>query len=73
MSLGTLIQALLTMAAALTLWKSGQPSVADARDQPAWSNALTFVTIGFMSASVGLQGIMGKRVNTQFATTGVLF
>lgn len=73
LSLGTLIQALLTMAAALTLWKSGQPSVADARDQPAWSNALTFVTIGFMSASVGLQGIMGKRVNTQFATTGVLF
>lgn len=70
--IGTFIQALFTMAAAIAVWNSNQPSIADARDTPAWSNALTFVTIGFMSASVGLQGIMGKRVNTQFATTVVL-
>lgn len=67
--LGTFIQALFTMAAALCIWKSGQPSVADARSMPAWSDALSYATIGFMSASMGLQGIMGKRVNTQFATT----
>lgn len=66
---GTFIQTLFTMAAALCVWKSGQGSVADSRADPAWSNALTYVTIGFMSASMGLQGIMGKRVNTQFATT----
>ncbi|GJE86774.1 DUF1275 domain-containing protein [Phanerochaete sordida] len=70
--LGTFIQTLFTMSAAVTVWKSGQPSTADARSDPAWSNALTYVTIGFMSASMGLQGIMGKRVNTQFATTIVL-
>ncbi|OCH88541.1 hypothetical protein OBBRIDRAFT_795162 [Obba rivulosa] len=70
--LGTMIQALFTMAAALAAWKSGQGSVADNRGDPAWTNALTFVALGFMSASMGLQGIMGKRVNTQFATTIVL-
>ncbi|TBU37797.1 hypothetical protein BD309DRAFT_931787 [Dichomitus squalens] len=70
--LGTLIQALFTMAAALTAWKSGQGSVAEVRGNPAWTNADTFVAIGFMSASMGLQGIMGKRVNTQFTTTVVL-
>jgi len=30
------------------------------------------VGLGWMSASIGLQGIMGKRVNSQFATTVVL-
>ena len=67
--LGTFLQALFTMAAALCAWKSGQPSVTDSRAEPVWTNALTFAAIGFMSASMGLQGIMGKRVNTQFATT----
>ncbi len=67
--LGTLIQALFTMAAAIAAWKSGQGSIAEIRGNPAWTNALTFVAVGFMSASLGLQGIMGKRVNTQFATT----
>ncbi len=71
--LGTMIQALFTMAAALTAWKSGQGSIAEVRGDPAWSNALTFVAIAFMSASLGLQGIMGKRVNTQFATTSECF
>ncbi|KAL4068486.1 hypothetical protein V8B97DRAFT_2058722 [Scleroderma yunnanense] len=72
MALGTFIQTLFTMAAAIAIWKSGQPSFADARSNPAWSNTLSFVCIGFMSASMGLQGIMGKRLNTQFTTTVVL-
>ncbi|KAI6012086.1 hypothetical protein BKA83DRAFT_4370004 [Pisolithus microcarpus] len=72
MTLGTFIQTLFTMAAAIAIWKSGQPSVSDSRDDPAWSNVASFVCIGFMSASMGLQGIMGKRMNTQFTTTVVL-
>ena len=68
-ALGTFLQALFTMAAALAIWKSGEASTTNARDDPAWHNALSFVCIAFMSASMGLQGIMGKRVNTQFATT----
>jgi len=63
------MQAFFTMAAALAFWKSGQPSISGARDLPAWTNALTFVGLAFISASLGLQGIMGKRLNTQFGTT----
>lgn len=67
--LGTFIQALFTMGAAISLWKSGQDSVASGRNSPAWTDASTYACLGLMSASMGLQGIMGKRVNTQFATT----
>lgn len=72
MSLGTFIQALFTMAGAIAIWQSGQPSTANSRANPAWTNTLSFVCIGFISASMGLQGIMGKRMNTQFTTTVVL-
>jgi len=74
--LGTMIQALFTMAAALAVWQSGQgtasTSIASSRGDPAWTDARAFVALGFASASIGLQGIMGKRVNTQFTTTVVL-
>ncbi|KAG2756932.1 hypothetical protein P692DRAFT_20713837, partial [Suillus brevipes Sb2] len=40
--------------------------VADSRANPTWTSMLSFVCVGFMSASIGLQGIMGKRINTQF-------
>lgn len=66
---GTFVQALFSMAAAIAFWKSDQPSVAGERDLPSWTNALTFVGLAFMSASLGLQGIQGKRLNTQFGTT----
>ncbi|KAF8221588.1 hypothetical protein L208DRAFT_1327093 [Tricholoma matsutake] len=69
---GTFTQALFTMAAAIAIWKSGQPSIASDRGNPAWTNALTFVGLAFMSMSLGLQGIQGKRLNTQFGTTIVL-
>ncbi|KAJ7148633.1 hypothetical protein C8R43DRAFT_1128866 [Mycena crocata] len=70
--LSTLLQVLLTMAAALTIWKSGQGSIAAVRGDPSWNNALTYVGLAFMSASLGVQGIVGKRLNTQFTTTIVL-
>ncbi|KAF8799762.1 hypothetical protein BYT27DRAFT_7176191 [Phlegmacium glaucopus] len=69
---GTFIQALFTMASAIAFWKAEQPSISNARDDPAWTNALTFVGLAFMSASLGVQGILGKRLNTQFGTTIVL-
>jgi len=72
LALGTFIQALFTMAASIALWQSGQGSIAGNRGEPSWTNTLTFVGLGFMSASLGLQGIMGKRLNTQFTTTIVL-
>jgi hypothetical protein len=59
------------MAAAVALWKSGQGSIASDRGDPAWTNTLTFVALTFMSASLGLQGIQGKRLNTQFGTTSM--
>jgi hypothetical protein len=57
------------MAAAIAFWKAGQPSISGARDLPAWTNALSFVGLGLISASFGVQGIVGKRLNTQFGTT----
>jgi hypothetical protein len=70
--LGTFFQALLTMGGAIALWQSHQGSVASGRDVPSWTKAGTYACLGLISASMGLQGIMGKRVNTQFATTIVL-
>jgi MFS family permease len=67
--LSTFLQVLLTMAAALSVWKSGQGSIAAVRGDPSWTSALTFVALAFMSASLGVQGIVGKRLNTQFTTT----
>lgn len=68
---GTFLQALFTMTAALTIWKSGQGSIASDRGDPSWTGVLSFVCLAFMSASLGLQGIQGKRLNTQFGTTSM--
>ncbi|KAH6891869.1 hypothetical protein BKA70DRAFT_1119340 [Coprinopsis sp. MPI-PUGE-AT-0042] len=70
--LGTFIQALLTMAGAIAFWKSGQTDLGTSRANPAWTNALSFVGLAFISASLGLQGVLGKRMNTAFGTTIVL-
>ena len=69
--LGTFIQSLFTMSAALTIWKSGEGSVADNRGDALWTNVLSFTCVVFLSMSLGLQGIMGKRINTQFTTTSM--
>ncbi|KAG2127130.1 hypothetical protein DEU56DRAFT_533761 [Suillus clintonianus] len=70
--LGTFVQALFTVASAILMWEGRESSVADARDDPAWTDTLSFLFTGFLSASMGLQGIMAKRVNTHFATTVAL-
>ncbi|KAF7291970.1 Aldedh domain-containing protein [Mycena indigotica] len=68
----TLLQVLFTAAAAIAIWQSNQGSVAEIRGDPSWTGPLTYLGIAFMSASLGLQGIQGKRLNTQFTTTIVL-
>ncbi|KAF7357382.1 Aldedh domain-containing protein [Mycena sanguinolenta] len=70
--LTTLVNVLLIMTAALVIWSSGQSSVAAMRGDPSWTNALTFVVLAFRSASLGVQGIVGKRLNTQFTSTIIL-
>ncbi|KAJ7465249.1 hypothetical protein FB451DRAFT_1402951 [Mycena latifolia] len=68
--LATLIQVLFTMIAALTVRNSGQESIASIRGEPSWTSALmiTFFALAFMSPSLGVQGVVGKALNTQFAT-----
>jgi MFS family permease len=67
--LGTFLQALMSMAAAIAIRKSGEPSFEGVNGAPAWTTPAAFVGVGFMSASFGLQGIMAKRLNTSFTTT----
>lgn len=71
MTLGTFVQTLFTLVATIAIWKSHQGSIADDPAHPAWTSVLSFVSIGCMSMSMGLQGIMGRRINTQFGTTVV--
>ncbi|KAG9311561.1 hypothetical protein JVU11DRAFT_7766 [Chiua virens] len=72
MALGTFFQALFTMIATISIWKSHEGSTADSRGKPAWLNVLSFVAIAGVSASMGLQGNMAKRLYTEFSTTVVL-
>lgn len=73
LSLGTFIQALFTMGAAICVWKSGQPSIPASRAAPVWTDVLTYAAIGFTSASLGLQAIMAMRVKSQLGTTSMYF
>lgn len=57
---GTLIQAILTLASALTFW---------ALETRVNNNVLYFFGVACLSASLGVQGIMARRLNTQFSTT----
>ncbi|KAK0213049.1 hypothetical protein DFS33DRAFT_92773 [Desarmillaria ectypa] len=71
--LGTMCQALFTMAAAITSWKSNQgyPGISDDRyvAGPAWSDAVSFLCLMFMSCSMGMQGLMSLRLQTPSAAT----
>jgi hypothetical protein len=71
--LGTMVQTVLLAAGAICIWQSGQTSiVSDRNGHPSWTNALTFVGLAFMSASMGLQGVMGRNLETPFSGTLVL-
>ncbi|OJA17140.1 hypothetical protein AZE42_05096 [Rhizopogon vesiculosus] len=70
--MGTFIQALFTMTSAILMWEGRERSLAGASGNPAWSDTLSFLFTGFLSASMGLQGVMAKRVDTHFSTTVAL-
>jgi hypothetical protein len=69
----TLLQAGFSLGAALTSHYGGQSSFANTRGDPSWNNVLGFCSIGFVSASLGLQANIGTRLGTQFATYVPLF
>ncbi|KAJ7150961.1 hypothetical protein C8R43DRAFT_493765 [Mycena crocata] len=69
---GTMVQALITLLAGVCIQMSGEGSIAPGRAQPSWTNGWTSVGLALMAASLGLQGVMSKRLNTHFSTSVVL-
>ncbi|KAF7323662.1 hypothetical protein MKEN_00587000 [Mycena kentingensis (nom. inval.)] len=69
---GTLLQAALTFGAGLCVQLSGEESVSAGRGTPAWTSLLSSVAMGLMAASLGVQGVIGKRLGTNLSTTVVL-
>ncbi|KAF7291920.1 hypothetical protein MIND_01217400 [Mycena indigotica] len=69
---GTLIQAILTLIAAACIYASGEESISTGRGVPAWNSALSSIAMGLMAASLGIQGVIGKRITSNFSTTVVL-
>jgi len=67
-----LVQALVTVGAALTAHYCGQSSFGNSRGDPSWTNPLGFVTLGLISAAMGAQGVIGTKLGSQYATTVVL-
>ncbi|GAA5824664.1 hypothetical protein JCM11251_005294 [Rhodosporidiobolus azoricus] len=68
----TFLMALLSLAAALCAKYSGEASVAQYRTEGSWHSATGMAALGFASATLGLQGIVAKRLNTAFGTSVVL-
>lgn len=64
---GTLIQAALTLVSAITFYMLENSPLS-----LVGGNHLYFVSIACLSASLGVQGIMARRLGTQFSTTIVL-
>lgn len=68
----TALQSGFLMAAYISLTSANAASYATDRGVLAWHSARAFIALGFMSASLGMQGIVGKRLNTHYGTTVVL-
>lgn len=68
----TALQSGFLMAAYIALTYANAASYASDRGDLAWHSARAFIALGFMSASLGMQGIVGKRLNTHYGTTVVL-
>lgn len=68
----TALQSGFLMAGYVCLTMADAASYATDRGDLAWHSARAFITLGFMSASLGMQGIVGKRLNTHYGTTVVL-
>ncbi|KAK7434208.1 hypothetical protein VKT23_020338 [Stygiomarasmius scandens] len=65
---GTFLQALLTMAAAISIWQIGKgyPGISDDRFTTglAWNDGVSFLCLVSMSASMSMQGLMSLRLKT---------
>ncbi|KAL0253825.1 hypothetical protein I308_101203 [Cryptococcus tetragattii IND107] len=72
LGLATLLQAFLAMAAALTAHYSGEDGIASSRGEPSWASPTGMAALGFLSATMGIQGIVGKRIASPMNTTVVL-
>ncbi|KAJ3111594.1 hypothetical protein HK100_002637 [Physocladia obscura] len=68
----TAIQAAFLALAAVSLHIGQESDYAGYRGAPSWITPAGFFGLAFASASLGLQGVIGKRLNTQFGTTLVL-
>ncbi|WVN87595.1 uncharacterized protein L203_102778 [Cryptococcus depauperatus CBS 7841] len=68
----TFVQALLVMAAALAAHYSKESGFAEHRGDPSWKTPLGMAALAFLSATMGIQGIVGKRIASPMNTTVVL-
>ncbi|KAK7059711.1 Aldedh domain-containing protein [Favolaschia claudopus] len=79
---GTLVQSVLTLVAGVCIQMSGQGGITDfvldfgagghGGGGTRWTHWLAYAGLACMAGSLGLQGIMAKRLNTGFSTTVVL-
>lgn len=65
-----MVQCACTAIAGVLIWQSGSSDIAPDSMHAAWQNTLTFVSLGFISFSMGLQGGMARALNTPFGATG---
>ncbi|EJD44874.1 hypothetical protein AURDEDRAFT_114228 [Auricularia subglabra TFB-10046 SS5] len=70
--LGTLASAFMTLAGCLFANASQDGVFASDRGDPAWTDVFGYVALGCISASMGLQAVMGTRLGSHFATSVVL-
>ena len=67
----SLISTLFTLIGTIAIWLSHSNAIATNRGTPAWTNVLTLVGVGFMSSSVGVQGVQAKKLGTHFGSTSM--
>lgn len=68
----TSVMGLMTLAATLCAHFSGEPSIAEYRTEASWQYAKGMAALCFASAALGLQGVVSRRLNSQFGTAVVL-
>ncbi|GAA5963131.1 hypothetical protein JCM8115_001030 [Rhodotorula mucilaginosa] len=68
----TSMMGLMTLAATLCAHFSGEPSIAEYRTEASWQYAKGMAALCFASAALGLQGVVSRRLNSQFGTAVVL-
>lgn len=69
--LATMASALLTLAGCLFANASQDGVFASDRGSPAWTDAFGYAALGCISASMGLQAVVGTRLGSHFATCAV--